>query len=108
MFKKILVGGVLVASLFMGGCANSCEPKRVINDHGDEVYQYGRFIEIADTECRYDGEGGNVMRQVLVYDMDTKVIYIREFNYNRFTLTPFYCINEDGEAVIAIYNAEED
>lgn len=101
MKKKIAAIILSIGILFTAGCGDT-----VINDHGDVVSIYGRFIAIKDTEIEY--WGGTKTKQELVYDKDTKVIYIREITGYGFSLCPYYCIDTDGNAVIAIYNAEED
>lgn len=102
MRKKIAVIMLSIGILFTAGCGDT-----VVNDHGDVVPIYGRFIAIKDTEIEYfDWCGG--MSQELVYDKDTKIIYIRERGTDKISLCPYYCIDADGNAVIAIYNAEED
>lgn len=97
MKKKILI--VLFCLLLLTGCGTT----KVINEHGDEVYAYGRFIEIKGTEEK----DGTFMRK-LVYDKDTKIIWMRTENGYSLSYCPYYCIDENGKAVIAIYNAEED
>lgn len=102
MRKKIAAIMLSIGILFTAGCGDT-----VVNDHGDVVSIYGRFIAIKDTKIEYwDWYGG--MSQELVYDKDTKIIYIRERSTYKISLCPYYCIDADGNAVIAIYNAEED
>ena len=101
MKKKIAAIVLSIGILFTAGCGDT-----VINDHGDVVSIYGRFIAIKDTEIEY--YDGRSTTQELVYDKDTKVIYIREITLYGISLCPYYCIDADGNAVIAIYNAEED
>ena len=101
MKKKIAAIILSIGILFTAGCGDT-----VINDHGDVVSIYGRFIAIKDTEIEY--YDGRSTMQELVYDKDTKVIYIREITLYGISLCPYYCIDADGNAVIAIYNAEED
>lgn len=101
MKKKIAAIILSIGILFTAGCEDT-----VINDHGDVVSIYGRFIAIKDTEIEY--YDGRSTMQELVYDKDTKVIYIREITLYGISLCPYYCIDADGNAVIAIYNAEED
>lgn len=101
MKKKIVAIMLSIGILFTAGCGDT-----VINDHGDVVSIYGRFIAIKDTEIEY--YDGRSTMQELVYDKDTKVIYIREITLYGISLCPYYCIDADGNAVIAIYNAEED
>ena len=104
MKKKIVAIVLSIGILFTVGCGDT-----VINDHGDVVSIYGRFIAIKDTEIEYwDGTSLRDIEQELVYDKDTKIIYIREINSYGISLCPYYCIDADGNAVIAIYNAEED
>lgn len=97
MKKKILM--VLFCLLLLTGCGTT----KVINEHGDEVYAYGRFIEINGTR-----ENDSTFTRRLVYDKDTKIIYIRIEGAHNLDYCPYYCIDENGKAVVAIYNAEED
>ena len=104
MKKKIAAIALSIGILFTAGCGDT-----VINDHGDVVSIYGRFIAIKDTEIEYrDDNSLRKIKQELVYDKDTKVIYIREISNDGIFLCPYYCIDSNGNAVIAIYNAEED
>ena len=105
MKKKIAAIILSIGILFTAGCGDT-----VINDHGDVVSIYGRFIAIKDTDVIYwdDNNSRKKVQQELVYDKDTKVIYIREITSYGISLCPYYCIDADGNAVIAIYNAEED
>ena len=105
MKKKIVAIMLSIGILFTAGCGDT-----VINDHGDVVSIYGRFIAIKDTDVFYwdDNNSRKKIQQELVYDKDTKVIYIREITSYGISLCPYYCIDADGNAVIAIYNAEED
>ena len=104
MKKKIAAIVLSIEILFTAGCGDT-----VINDHGDAVSIYGRFIAIKDTEIEYwYGTSLIEPKQELVYDKDTKVIYIREITSYGISLCPYYCIDANGNAVIAIYNAEED
>ena len=103
MKKKIAAIILSIGILFTAGCGDT-----VINDHGDVVSVYGRFIVIKDTEAIYFNNSWSKIRQELVYDKDTKVIYIKETTTYGISLCPYYCIDADGNAVIAIYNAEED
>lgn len=101
MKKKIVAIMLSIGILFTAGCGDT-----VVNDRGDIVSIYGRFIAIKDTKIKYF-DGRSTMQE-LVYDKDTKVIYIREITLYGISLCPYYCIDADGNAVIAIYNAEED
>ena len=103
MKKKIAAIILSIGILFTAGCGDT-----VINDHEDVVSIYGRFIAIKDTDAIYWGDNIHRIEQELVYDKDTKVIYIREITSHGISLCPYYCIDADGNAVIAIYNAEED
>ena len=103
MKKKIAAIVLSIGILFTAGCGDT-----VINDHGDVVSIYGRFIAIKDTEIKYWNNNNLRAEQELVYDKDTKVIYIKEITSYGISLCPYYCIDADGNAVIAIYNAEED
>ena len=74
------------------------------------VEKYGRFIPIEEGDQYYDNFGRKHY-QTLVYDKDTKIIYIYDLSTSPYsggvTISPFYCMNSNDEPVIAVFDMEE-
>lgn len=66
----------------------------------NQPIQSERFILIQEEDAETN--------EALVYDKDTKVIYVRVRHEFGYAYCPYYCIDMNGNAVIAIYNGEED
>ena len=104
MKKKIaalLVITLLSFNLF--GCG-----KTITTEDGVERHIYGRFIEL---DCNsFRDEATTRHFQHLVYDKDTKIIYIYEIcggNYGGVSISPYYVMDANNNPVIAIYNGDD-
>lgn len=95
MKKAIIVTIILAAAIMLCGCG-----KTVTWQDGSKHHLLGRFIEINNQE--YTDMDSNRHRQCLIYDKDTKVIYVMELGRRSQSISPYY-INNNGHAEIAIY-----
>ena len=95
---KNLIVGLLMAGLTLSftGCGD-----KVINDKGEEVYSFGKFIEIKSYE--FTTSYSNQYVQHFVYDKDTKIVYVLYEKPYGVATTPYYVLDENGKPEIAIY-----
>ena len=90
--KKIFIFiMLLIIILLLSGCSS-----KYINENGKEFNLYYGFAVIDD--C-YNGDN----RASLCYDPTTKACYIIIFEMNRLAMSPYYVLNENGVAEVAIY-----
>lgn len=104
MKKKIAaLLGIILLSFNLFGCG-----KTITTEDGVERHVYGRFIEL---DCNsFDDEVGIEHRQHLVYDKDTKIIYIYETYggiYGGVSISPYYVMDTNNNPVIAVYNGDD-
>lgn len=103
MKKKIAaLLGITLLSFNLFGCG-----KTITTEDGVERHVYGRFIEL---DCNsFDDEAGSGHLQHLVYDKDTKIIYIYETCggvYGGVSISPYYVMDANNNPVIAVYNGD--
>ena len=100
MKKKICVllcGLALILGIV--GCG-----KTVVDETGVAHEAFGRFVVIS--EENYWDNDGNAHSQYITYDKDTKIMYIVDTGIYKFSITPFYVMNENNEPVIGVYNGD--
>lgn len=100
MKKKIcilLIGMFLMFSAF--GCG-----KTVVDENGIEHPIFGRFITL--NKEKYTSYDGSIRNQFIVYDKDTKIMYIIDNCRHGFSISPFYVMNSENEPVIGVYNGD--
>lgn len=95
--KKLLIG-LLISGLALSftGCGD-----KTINDKGEEVYSFGKFIEIKSYE--FITSYSNQYVQHFVYDKDTKIVYVLYEKPYGVATAPYYILDENGKPEIAIY-----
>ena len=103
MKKKIAaLLGITLLSFNLFGCG-----KTITTEDGVERHVYGRSIEL---DCNsFDDEAGTGHLQHLVYDKDTKIIYIYETCggiYGGVSISPYYVMDTNNNPVIAVYNGD--
>ena len=100
MKKKIAaLLGITLLSFNLFGCG-----KTITTEDGVERHVYGRFIEL---DCNsFRDEVNNRHFQHLVYDKDTKIIYIYETCSGDYSISPYYVMDANNNPVIAVYNGD--
>ena len=94
--RVILISFLVVLAIQLTGCA-----RMVVDENGierEEVSSY--FISINEY-----GENGlrSSGATSMVYDPETKIVYVIIIEGNRAGISPYYVINKDGQPEIAIY-----
>lgn len=89
--KKIISISILVilTGILLCGCSH-----KTYTD-GSKTILYGRFVILREDK----GLNGNIR---LMYDTDTKIVYLNMCNNHNSGLSPYYII-VNGEPTIAIY-----
>ena len=94
--RVILISFLIVLTLLLTGCA-----RIVVDENGierEEVLSY--FISISEY-------GKNDLTSLgithMVYDPETKIVYVIIVEGNRAGISPYYIINKDGQPEIAVY-----
>lgn len=101
IINALILGGLLIG--FVGSVFHRREPQDFKN--GETL---GRFI-VLEKEGTYEDAFSVTHHQYLVYDKDTYIIYTYDImgqtsQYEgSFSITPFYCMNENNEPEIAVY-----
>lgn len=96
MKKKLLTASVC-AMLFLSGCG-----EKIINEQGEKVNKLGNFIEIKKIEGTFPE--GHRLEFYLVYDKDTKVMYLLNDGYGAtMPISPYYVRNKNGEVEHGVY-----
>ena len=93
--RVILISFLIVLVVLLTGCA-----RKVVDKNGierEEIFSY--FISISE----YGKDIRNVGRTHMVYDPETKIVYVVIVNGNRAGISPYYIINKDGQPEIAVY-----
>jgi len=94
--RVILISFLIVLALLLTGCA-----RMVVDENGierEEVSSY--FISINEygkNDLRSSGATS------MVYDPETKIVYVIIVAGNRAGMSPYYIVNKDGHQEIAIY-----
>ena len=102
MKKKIVT---LLCSLIIMFNLTGCSKNTVaIDSNGIEHPTFGRFITLSE-EGYYD-LNETWHQQFIAYDKDTKIMYIIENNQNKFSISPFYVMNNENEPVIGVFNGD--
>lgn len=102
MKKKIVT---LLCSLIIMFSLTGCEKNTAaIDSNGIAHPTFGRFITL--NEESYNDLHGNWHQQFIAYDKDTKIMYIIEIGHHRFSISPFYVMNNENEPVIGVYNGD--
>ena len=96
--KKLLIG-LLVSGLALS--FTGCGGDKVINDKGEKVQSFGKFIEINKTDVT--SSNGYRFSQYFVYDKTTKIVYVLQDSEHYSGITPYYVLNKNGKPEIAIY-----
>ena len=98
MKKKICI---LLCSLTLAlsGC---CHGETVIDKNGIEHPKMGKFISLS--EEKYRDCYGYCHLQMIVYDKDTKIMYVIESLGDGFGISPYYVMNSNNEPIIGVYN----
>ena len=96
---SLLCGLIIVFNLT--GCRKNTV---AIDSNGIEHPTFGRFITLSDE--KYYDLYGYWHQQFIAYDKDTKIMYIIENNQNKFSISPFYVMNNENEPVIGVYNGD--
>lgn len=97
--KKYILLCVLIIAFNLVGC----KKVTVVDDNGIEHITFGRFVTLNE-EHYYTYEHH---RQYIVYDKNTKIMYIIDrTNNGAFSISPFYVMNSKNEPVIGIYNGD--
>ena len=94
--KKLIATALIATSLFG---FTGCETK--ITEVNKEL---GIFNAIKIVEY-YDATG-NYHNLHYVYDINTCIVYYYDTRHEGISISPYYILNEDGEAKIAIYDTE--
>jgi len=100
MKKKIAaLLGITLLSFNLFGCG-----KTIVTEDGVERYTYGRFIELESNTFVDRSATGHI--QNLVYDKDTKIIYIYDIGASGVAISPYYVMDTNNDPVIAVYNGD--
>ena len=94
--RVILISFLIVLTLLLTGCA-----RIVVDENGierEEVLSY--FISISEYG-KNDLTGLGITH--MVYDPETKIVYVIIVEGNRAGISPYYIINKDGQPEIAVY-----
>lgn len=101
MKKKIVaLLGIILLSFNLFGCG-----KTVITEDGVERNTYGRFIELESNAFTDRNGTGHI--QNLVYDKDTKIIYIYDIGAGGVAISPYYVMDTNNNPIIAVYNGDD-
>ena len=86
MKKFIIVLIMLVIIIFLTGC------EKVKDENGEYVSSNFGLIKIEDKD-----------QKELLYDPETKIVYMYLYDYYRAGISPYYVIGENGKPEIAMY-----
>lgn len=98
MKKTVIILMISVLALMLCACAT-----KVTTGDGVTRHKFGHFIEIDKVE--YRDEGSNPHTQYLVYDEETKIVYVYDFRLHGTSICPYY-VNDINGPRIAIYGKD--
>ena len=94
---KKLIATALIATSLLG--FTSCETQTAeVNE------ELGIFNTIKTVEYYDAGRFAHTLRYV--YDTNTYIVYLYDTRHEGVAISPYYILNEDGEAKIAIYDTK--
>lgn len=94
--KKIAALGLVIACCF-SGCSNRAIEK---TDHIGE--QIGDYVIVKETS--YSEPYFNIATEYLVYNKNTKLMYVYTRSVYGISICPYYVVNDEGTPVVRIYN----
>ena len=96
-FKKIAALGLIIACCCFSGCSN-----KTIEKTGNIGRQMGDYVIVKETS--YSDPYLNHVIEYLVYNKNTKLMYIYTRSLYGISICPYYEVNDEGIPVVKIYN----